>query len=272
MYEKNTNVIIEGDCIEILPSIQNNFFSMLFADPPFYVLNEDDILVKNRSNLIRNAEFDHFESYDDFMYFTNKWVSLSVEKLQQDCSAYIFFATQYITDLKNIFESLEFEFQTVISWRKTNPPTKFRKKSYVSSVESLVFFKRGNPTFNWLGQNEMHNYIETPICMGDERIKKKVTKKGESSSLHPTQKPIECLKKPLLVSSMIGDHILDPFTGVGSTNVVSKMYGRFCCGIERDHNYVIAGRRRIEETKQLWTKTIENEINKKRLKSLDDFT
>jgi site-specific DNA-methyltransferase (adenine-specific)/modification methylase len=40
-------------------------------------------------------------------------------------------------------------------------------------------------TWNFTNQREMHNFVETPICMGPERIK---------NPFHPTQKPVRVLR------------------------------------------------------------------------------
>ena len=82
----------------------------------------------------------------------------------------------------------------------------------------------------------MHNFIETPICMGSERLKK---------PKHPTQKPLKVLRKLIEVASNKGDVVLDPFMGVGSTGVACKELGRRFIRIEVDKDYFEAASKRV---------------------------
>ena len=83
----------------------------------------------------------------------------------------------------------------------------------------------------------MHNFIEAPICSGNERVKDPV---------HPTQKPLRVLRRLIELASAPGDLVLDPFMGVGSTGVAAIELGRRFVGIELDERYVEAARHRIE--------------------------
>lgn len=65
---------------------------------------------------------------------------------------------------------------------------------------------------------------------------------------HPTQKPIELLRKLVLLISDKGDTICDPFMGSGSTGVASLIEGRKFIGCEIDSEYFEIAKRRVEET------------------------
>ncbi|MGH8015788.1 MAG: DNA-methyltransferase, partial [Candidatus Zixiibacteriota bacterium] len=62
---------------------------------------------------------------------------------------------------------------------------------------------------------------------------------------HPTQKPEKLLAKIILASSNIGDIILDPFLGSGTTSVVAKKLGRKYVGIERELEYCLLAEKRL---------------------------
>lgn len=65
---------------------------------------------------------------------------------------------------------------------------------------------------------------------------------------HPTQKPINLLRKLVLLISDKGDTIFDPFMGSGSTGVASLIEGRKFVGCEIDDEYFQIAKRRVEET------------------------
>ena len=77
----------------------------------------------------------------------------------------------------------------------------------------------------------MHNFIEAPICGGNERVRDPV---------HPTQKPLRVVRRLLELASGPGDLVLDPFMGVGTTGVAAVEMGRRFVGIEIDAGYVAA--------------------------------
>jgi len=64
---------------------------------------------------------------------------------------------------------------------------------------------------------------------------------------HPTQKPIELLKRVILSSSNKGDLVLDPFNGSGTTGLVAKKYGRKYIGIDTEKEYLDLTLRRLDE-------------------------
>ncbi len=57
------------------------------------------------------------------------------------------------------------------------------------------------------------------------------------NTLHPTQKPLEILRPLIKSYSQIGDVVLDPFAGSGSTLLAAKQLGRSWIGIEMDQTY-----------------------------------
>jgi DNA modification methylase len=63
--------------------------------------------------------------------------------------------------------------------------------------------------------------------------------------------PEELCVKPILSSSRIGEIVLDPFMGSGTTGVVAKKLGRNFIGIDIKVDYVEIARNRIDATHEL---------------------
>src|SRR5258707_14547607 len=55
---------------------------------------------------------------------------------------------------------------------------------------------------------------------------------------HPTQKPVELMRRPILNHTKTGELVYDPFLGSGTTLVAAEMTRRVCCGLELDPKYV----------------------------------
>jgi DNA modification methylase len=60
----------------------------------------------------------------------------------------------------------------------------------------------------------------------------------EHSWGHGTQKPVECMRRPIVNNSRPGQVIYDPFSGSGTTLIGAEMSGRNCCGLELSPAYV----------------------------------
>ena len=58
------------------------------------------------------------------------------------------------------------------------------------------------------------------------------------NGIHSTQKPIECMRRPIVNNSQVGDAIYDPFLGSGTTIIAAEMEGRHCYGLEIEPDYV----------------------------------
>jgi DNA modification methylase len=60
----------------------------------------------------------------------------------------------------------------------------------------------------------------------------------EQSWGHGTQKPVECMRRPIVNNSRPGQLIYDPFLGSGTSLIAAEMTGRICCGLELSPAYV----------------------------------
>ena len=61
---------------------------------------------------------------------------------------------------------------------------------------------------------------------------------------HPTQKPVELMRRPILNHTKRGELVYEPFLGSGTTLAAAELTERVCCGLELDPKYVdvIVGR------------------------------
>src|SRR5438477_3895034 len=69
----------------------------------------------------------------------------------------------------------------------------------------------------------------------------------EQSWGHGTQKPVECMRRPIANNSRPGQAIYDPFLGPGTSLIAAEMTGRTCYGLELNPAYVDVILRRWED-------------------------
>ena len=86
---------------------------------------------------------------------------------------------------------------------------------------------------------------------------------------HPTQKPVELVKKCVLASSNPGDTVVDPFGGSGTTYAVAEALNRKWLGCEPKANYCGTIRKRLKHKthiRRIAKGTDEREAIKRRVK------
>ncbi|MEO6716307.1 MAG: site-specific DNA-methyltransferase, partial [Novosphingobium sp.] len=66
-----------------------------------------------------------------------------------------------------------------------------------------------------------------------------IASKGQDAQTeHGTQKPVECMRRPMLNNNSMGQAVYEPFMGSGTTLIAAETCGRICFGIELNPAYV----------------------------------
>lgn len=165
-----------------------------------------------------------------------EWADEFVRILKPTGNLFIF--TSY-NQIGRWYDCLDKKFDTsnFMVWHKTNPAPKIFKAGFLNSCEMVFTCWNKKHTWNFISQAEMHNFIESPICMQPERLK---------SPKHPAQKPVGILLKMIDIATNEGDIVFDPFMGVGSMGVAALRKKRKFIGVEINKEYFIAAKNRIE--------------------------
>lgn len=130
-----------------------------------------------------------------------------------------------------------------------------KNENFLNWLErGLIIFKKLNAKHKITRRDDNGKEVDRNIraceAMIEGRLLQSVIKeKREHRSMeHPTQKPINLLRKLVLLISDKGDTIYDPFMGSGSTGVASLIEGRKFIGCEIDSEYFEIAKRRVYET------------------------
>lgn len=222
-------ILIKGNSLEVIPALRDAV-DCVMTDPPYNTSNTNVKTFKDRANI--SADFGEWDKFTDeeYLKFTKEWVEKAGELLKQSGNLITFCKMEYISDIKRICQEAGFGHHATIIWHKTNPVISVRKRSFLSSCEAILWESKGHDesvkyTFNFGKQSEMHNFIESPICMGNERYK------------HPTQKPRKVIDWLMKIFTNEGDMVLDPFAGAGTVMESCMDLGRSSISIERDDKF-----------------------------------
>jgi DNA modification methylase len=71
---------------------------------------------------------------------------------------------------------------------------------------------------------------------------------GASTKEHPAPYPLQLAERLIRMFSFVGDTVLDPFMGTGTTSVAASSLGRNSIGVEIDPHYFAMARQRIEQS------------------------
>lgn len=71
--------------------------------------------------------------------------------------------------------------------------------------------------------------------------------RGESTRRHPAPYPLELVDRLIRMFSFVGDTVLDPFTGTGTTSVAAALAGRSSIGIDIDPGYMDMAHQRLTQ-------------------------
>lgn len=222
------NKIYQLDCIEGLAKMPDNSIDLIFTDPPYFQYRAKNVKgLKNHKDVVTEFEFDLYKTEEEYLIFLEKVLSECYRVAKTGSAGYLFCGDDFVSYINRLVEKVGFHFRKVIHWHKTNPfPAIHTRKMYSNSMELIVHFSKGTPkTWNHKEVNQMHNFIETPICMGKER------------KAHKTQKPLKVCTPYIEISSNEGDVVLDPFMGSGSTAIAAHQLHRKFIGFERSLDY-----------------------------------
>jgi len=254
--------IVHGECINELRRLPPGSVDLVFADPPYNLQLQGDLVRPNDSRVdgVDDA-WDKFESFADYDRFSRDWLAECRRVLKPDGAIWVIGSYHNIFRLGAAMQDLGFWLQNDVVWRKVNPMPNFRGKRFTNAHETLIWAgrdKRARPTFNYealkAGNDDLQMRSDWlfPICSGPERLKDDGGRKA-----HPTQKPEALLHRILVATTNPGDLVLDPFFGTGTTGAVARRLGRRFIGIERDRDYAKAAAERIQRVVPLAPSALE---------------
>ena len=142
--------------------------------------------------------------------------------------AYIWHANSFSDVVWQSIESVGFEISQVIIWTKQH--FAIGRSDYHWQHEPCFYAIRKGAKHNWNGARDQSTVwqISNANAFGGGT---------EETFGHGTQKPVECMMRPMANNSKKGDVVYDPFLGSGTSIIAAEMSGRKCVGIEIDLSY-----------------------------------
>ncbi|MHA1911088.1 MAG: DNA-methyltransferase [Candidatus Kariarchaeaceae archaeon] len=242
-FEEN-NIKLLNDDILVCKSIQEESIDLIITSPP-YALD------------IKYNSFDDKMTYETYLQFTKDWLTKVYHLSKEDGRLCLNIPLDknkggqqsVYADITSIAKEIGWKYHTTIIWNEQNISRRTAWGSWMSAsapyviapVEVIVILYKKV----WKKKNKGESDITREEFM--EWTNGVWNFSGESKKRigHPAPFPVELPRRCIKLFSYIGDTVLDPFTGSGSTLIACKETNRKGIGVEIDEKYCLLAKERI---------------------------
>ncbi|HYZ32756.1 MAG TPA: site-specific DNA-methyltransferase [Crenalkalicoccus sp.] len=201
-----------GDVARLLDGAQPH---LMVTDPPYGVnydpewRNEAGVSATMRTGKVAN---------DDRADWREAWALFLGDV------AYVWHAGVHARTVIESLEAAGFAVRSQIVWAK--PRFVLGRGDYHWQHEPCLYAVRRGATGHWQGARDQAT-LWAIATGGDE----------DAATVHGTQKPVECMRRPILNNSAVGEVIYEPFAGSGTTIIAAETTGRHSLAMEIDPRY-----------------------------------
>ena len=255
-FIKDNVVLYHGDAIWLLNQLPENSIDMIFADPPYNLSNGGFSVHAGRMVSVNKGYWDKSKGFEGDYDFHYQWMEACRRIMKPHGTLWVSGTYHSIYQCGHALQSLGYHILNDIAWFKPNASPNLSCRFFTASHETLIWArkeKKAKHTFNYTKMKE-GNWPEDQLkkpglqmrsvwSMGTPKPSEK--KFGK----HPTQKPLDLLKRIVLASTNKGDIILDPFTGSSTTGIAAVMHDRKFVGIDMEKNFLELSKKRLLDLK-----------------------
>ena len=252
--KRGANVdLYHGDCLEIIPKLDKKI-DLTFLDPPFNQGKE-------------------YENHDDSMPDGTYWKMMEnicrtiYDKTSLGGAIYFMQREKNAMRVLNILDSTGWHFQNLIIWRKKSSAVPMRYR-YGKQYQVIVFatkserprvfnklriepdlpasykFKREKGVFVTDVWDDIRE-LTSGYFAGTEPIT------DDDGRFHKQQTSLAVLLRIILSSSNVGDCVLDPFAGTGTSSLVCSQLSRHSISIEKSKRNISCIKKRVEHIRDV---------------------
>ena len=208
---------LHGDSLELIKEIPDNSIDLIITDPPWGIN-----LQKRRGP--RSIDYKQFEDKEPK---SNLYKEIGKELwrvLKPGSHLYIFFGIEFYKETREIFDNIGFDIREV----------------------PCVWVKEGGTFTNWeykpMPQYESFFFAAKTVEGHVKQLKEVTTDvftypRERGNRIHPTEKPIQLMKRLITLSSAPNEIVLDPFAGSASTLIAAAILNRRAIGFEIDKEF-----------------------------------
>ena len=238
-------VLYNTDSVGLLSTLPENSIDMIFADPPYNLSNGGFSVHAGRRVSVNKGAWDKSKGFIDDYDFHYRWLEACRRVLKPHGTLWVSGTYHSIYQCGHALQALNYHILNDISWFKPNAAPNLSCRFFTASHETLIWArkeKKAKHVFNYELMKEGD--------WSEDRLKKPGlqmrsvwsigTPKPEEKKYgkHPTQKPLELLRRIIYASTKRGDIVLDPFAGSSTTGLAAVANERKFIGIDLDKDFL----------------------------------
>lgn len=213
------DTIIEGDCLDVMRDWPDNCVDAVVADPPWMDY--------------ATGRYDASEWHKPVDVLSPNEYAPELYRVAASPSAMILWCRWDVFDLHaRACEMAGWAVKNQIIWAKPNHTAGDLNGNLGYKHECAIFAVKGKWTRH--GKREVNLWHEGHLFSRARRD-------------HPTEKPVELMRRSVRCAAPAGSVVLDCFCGSGSTCIACIAEGHHFIGIEKEHQYAQIARRRVKE-------------------------
>lgn len=242
--------IVEGDCGNVLKTLDERSVRLIFADPPYNIGIDYGNGVK--ADKLPGA---------DYMQWAAEWIQDCRNVLTDDGSLWVMIGDEYAAEYCVALKAVGFTIRSWIKWYETfgvNCTNNFNRTS------RHIFYAVVNPKKFIFNAEAVSRQSDRQAKYGDKRanpdgkiwddvwqISRVTGTSDERIPDFPTQLPLAITRAIVGCASDAGDLVIDPFNGSGSTGVAAIELRRKYLGIEKSAEFCRLARMRLQGTQPM---------------------
>ena len=256
--QNNSNFELRcGDVLSELANISDQTFDFIFADPPYFLSNDGFTVKSGKAVSVNKGDWDKSGGFDSEVAFHRAWITECVRVLKDSGTLAISGTYHSIYKCGFIMQELGLRIINDITWFKPNGAPALAGRNFTASHETILWASKGKEFKHVFNYQESRNWkVSNDLIYREGKQMRSVwsipttPKREKILGNHPTQKPLELLRRLIALCTNTGNLVLDPFCGSGTTGVACAQLDRNFVGIDLDPNYIDLTRRRIEEVNE----------------------
>ena len=188
---------------------------LMVTDPPYGVAY--DPAWRNRAGAAQTKRTGKVMN-DDRADWRDAWA------LFEGDVAYVWHGALHAGTVAESLNAAGFDIRSQIIWAKER--LVLSRGDYHWQHEPCWYAVRSKAKGQWSGDRKQTTLWSIP------------SRDQDAATVHGTQKPVECMRRPMLNNSSPGQAIYEPFSGSGTTIIAAESCGRICHAVELDPAYV----------------------------------
>lgn len=245
--------LLHADVLEALRGIPSESIDFIFADPPYFLSNDGFTVKSGKAVSVNKGAWDKSFGFDSETDFHEAWIADCLRVLKPNGTIAISGTYHSIYKCGYLLQKLGCRIINDIAWFKPNGAPALAGRNFTASHETILWASKGKKAKHVFNYSISKNWdVENDKLYSKGKQMRSVwsipstPKREKLEGNHPTQKPLELLKRLVAMCTNEGDTVLDPFCGSGTTGVACVLLNRNFIGIDLDQGYLDLSAKRMK--------------------------